>query len=146
MLADHRAAGFRVPLAVALANMKHKAKGHSQHQIERPGDKAPVKQRENPSPFHNGAAHFRQVRVGCVHDPLRKGIEQDVCGQPAGEHHASPGEEGILWLFIGLAQYDVPILGQRQEQGNQQHTQTNDQIIDTHGVAYKEAHLSDHSV
>ena len=143
--ADDGTAGLRVPLAAAAADMEHEAEGDSQHQIEGPGNEAPVKERKNPGPVRDGA-QLRQVGTGGVHDPFGEGIEEDIRGETAGEHHAAPGKEGIAGLFMRLAQDDGSAGGQRHDQGNDQDAQAEDQIIGAQGVAKEEAYLGDDPV
>ena len=141
MLAQQRAAGFRILLAAALADMEHKAEGHRQHQIEAPGDEAPMEQGVHPRPVLN-RPHFRQMGVRGVKHPLGEGIEENIRCQAAGEHHGAPGEEGIFRLFIGLSQNDLAVLGEGQEQGQSENTQADDEIIQAEGVPEKEPDLA----
>ena len=145
LLADHGLAGLAVSLPGALAHMQHEAEGHRQHQVEGPGNEAPVEQREYSCPLSDGS-HLRDVRVCGIHDPLRKGVEQDVRRQSAGEHHGSPGKEVVLRLLIRLSQNDVPVLGKRKEDRYQKHAHTDHKIIESHGISEEEADLGNNSV
>ena len=115
MLAQQRPAGFRILLAAALADMEHKAEGHSQHQIEAPRDKAPMEQGIYPCPVLN-AAHLCQMGVGCIQHPFRKRVKQDIRSKTASKHHGAPCKEGILRLFVGFTQNNIPVLRTRNVQ------------------------------
>ena len=145
LVADHRPARFTVSLSGALAHVQHEAERNREHQIKSPGDKTPVEQRENACPLGNGA-HLRDVRVRGVHNPLRKGIEQNIRRQTAGEHHGAPCEEVVLRLLAGLSQHNVPVFGHREENRDNQDSQSDYQIIETHRVSKEESHLRDDHV
>ena len=145
VFAQNGAAGFGIFLAAALADMEHEAEGRCQHQIEPPGDKAPVEQREHPRPFLN-AAQLLNVGVGGVENPLREGVEKDIRRQAAGEHHGTPGEKRVFRLLARVPQDDVPVLGAGDEQGQKKDSQPDDQVVGPEGVAEKEADLAQHGV
>ena len=115
VLAQNRAAGFRVFLAGSFSYMQHKAECYRQHQIEAPRDKAPMEQGIYPCPVLN-AAHLCQMGVGCIQHPFRKRVKQDIRSKTASKHHGAPCKEGILRLFVGFTQNNVPILRTRNVQ------------------------------
>ena len=100
VLAQNRAAGFRVFLAGSFSYVQHKAECYRQHQIEAPRDKAPMEQGIYPCPVLN-AAHLCQMGVGCIQHPFRKRVKQDIRSKTASKHHGAPCKEGILRLFVG---------------------------------------------
>ena len=115
VLAQNRAAGFRVFLAGSFSYMQHKAECYRQHQIEAPRDKAPMEQGIYPCPVLN-AAHLCQMGVGCIQHPFRKRVKQDIRSKTASKHHGAPCKEGILRLFVGFTQNNVPVLRTRNVQ------------------------------
>ena len=115
LFSDNRETCLRISLTVSFSAMQHEAERDRKHQIKCPRDKAPMENRENACPFRDAAAHFGKMRIGSIHHPLRKGIEQNIRGKTAGEHHCAPGEEVILGLFTGISQYDIAVFGKRHE-------------------------------
>ena len=76
-------------MPVAVPDVEHEAKRHGKNEVEAPWNEAPVIDGEDPCPVLE-LAQLRDVGIGGVHYPFRKGIEEDVGGEAAGEHHAAP--------------------------------------------------------
>ena len=95
--------------------MEHEAEGHGQDHIKAPGDRSPVEQGVGGSPVLDGAQVGDVVLAGIQH-PFTEGIEQDIGGQPGGEHHGTPLEGGIL-RPLKVPQPDLPVGGEGHVQG-----------------------------
>lgn len=146
LLSDDRKASLAVSLFVPLPAMKHEAERNSKNKIERPGNEAPMEQRENTRPLRDVTAHLSNVRVGRIHDPFCKAIEQNVGGKTAGEHHRAPCEEVVLRLFILLAKDDVSVFGHGEKNRYDQHTKADDQVVAAKRIAKEETDLTDDAI
>ena len=110
MFSEDRAAGFGVFLFMAAAHMKHEAKGSGEHDIEAPRDRTPVKERVCARPVLN-TAHFCQMRVIGVENPLTQGVKENVRRKSGGKHHRTPGKIGIERLLIRFSEPDGSVAG-----------------------------------
>ena len=117
LLPNYRETCLRIALLIPFSAMQHEPKGGGKHKIECPWDETPMEQREDASPFSNTSSHLSNMRVGSIHNPLGKRVEQDVGGKTAGEHHAAPCKKIVLWLFIRFPKNNLTILGEGKENG-----------------------------
>lgn len=125
--------------------MQHKAKGHGKDKIERPGNKAPVEEREHACPFCY-ASHLFDMRIRRIHRPLGKGVKQDVCGKTAGEHHGAPGKEVVLWLLVLFSKDNIAILGESQEEADEQNANADKDVVGTECISEEEPDIGDNSI
>ena len=128
MLSQQGTAGLGIALPGPLPHMLHEAEGRRQHQIEAPGNGAPVEQRIGAGPVL-GAAERQDMGILRIENPLTEGIEQNVCREPRCKHHGAPGEKAVLRLLLRCAQYDAADRRKCDIEGQEKNSETDQQVI-----------------
>ncbi len=128
MLPQQRTAGLGIALPGPFPYMLHEAEGRRQHQIEAPGNGAPVEQCIGTGPVL-GAAEGQDMGILRIENPLTEGIEQNVRRKPRRKHHGTPGEKAVLRLLLRCAQHDAADRRKSDIEGQEKNPETDQQVI-----------------
>ena len=104
-----------------------------------------MEQREGAGPVH-AAAHLHGVRVLPVENPLAEGVEQDVGGEPRGEHHGTPLEEAVLRLLIRRTEHDAAIARERDVEGHHRRSEADQEIVESEAVPQEGPDTAEHGI